>query len=265
MNIKFERAIKEAENNIYSGVNLINGAIVILWTLLCLFLINKSNDFTYTAALGGAFYFTMVVLCLLLFKGISKYLGFPEENKKMPVFIGHKLDTIFTYPVLVMSLIGITGNLLTATGFFPAAPEGMNAAGGAAALELTIRSILLPLIAFAEELFNLLIVSFLYKNMKLPGNIRLIVSIFAAALIFGILHTFGWGFYAAIPIGIAYIPVFIATLYTGNIWISFFAHLYNDLISSVKYYYGDYHFIIIAVISLVPAVWAIRSMLRKTR
>lgn len=263
MKAKLKWAIKEAENNIYSGVNLLNGAIVLIWTLLCLFLINKSNNFLYTAVLGGAYYISMVVLCLLLFKGISKYLCFPKKNKKMPVFIGHKLDTIFTYPILVMSLIGIIGNLLTAAGFSPPALKPMNSAGSSAAWELTARGMLLPLIAFAEELFNLLLVSLFYKNMKLLGNFRFIGSILAAAMTFGILHTFGWGLNAVIPVGIAYIPVFLVTLYTGNIWISFLAHLYNDLISFTKYYYGSYYLIFIALISLIPAAWAIRSMFRK--
>ncbi len=265
MNTKLERAIREAENNIYSGVNFSNGAIVFLWTLLCLFLINKADGFLYTAFLGGAFYFSLLVLCLLLFKGIRKYLRFPKENKKMPVFIGHKLDTIFTYPVLIMSLIGIIENLLSSAGIFSTDLEQLYAAGGASAWEFMIRSILVPLTALAEELLNLLLVSFFYKYMKVHKNFRLIGSIFTAALIFGILHTFGWGLEAVVPIGIAYIPVFIATLYTGNIWISFLAHLYNDLISFTKYYYGGFHFIIIAVISLIPVTWAIGSMFRKTR
>jgi len=101
--------------------------------------------------------------------------------------------------------------------------------------------------------------------MKLMGKYRLFGSILSAALIFGILHSFGWGLNAAIPIGIAYIPVFFATLYTGNIWISFLAHLYNDLISLAKYYNSGLHLIIIAVITLIPAVWAVKAMLRKTR
>lgn len=264
MNAKLDNIIREAENNIYIGVNLSKGAIVFLWTLLCLFLINKSNDFIYTAVLGGAYYISLVVLSLWLFKGINKYLCFPEGDKKMPVFIGHRADIILTFPIFLMSLIGIISNLLTATDFFPAAAKQMNTAGSAVAWEFAVRSILLPLIAFAEELLNLLMVSFLYKNIRLSRYFRLIGSILAAALLFGILHTFGWGINAAILTGISYIPVFVVTLYTGNIWISFLAHLYNDLISFTKYYYGSYHFIAIAVISLIPAIWAVRTMLSKT-
>ncbi|MHB1394210.1 MAG: CPBP family glutamic-type intramembrane protease [Clostridia bacterium] len=264
MNARLKRVLEETENNIYSGVGLLNGAIVFVWTLLCLFLINKNKSFLFASAFGGAYYLSLVVLCILLFKGIIKYLSFPKENRKMPVFIGHKLDTIFIYPVLLMAIIGIASNLLTATGFFSTATQQMGAAG-IATIEMITKFMLLPLIAFAEELLNLLLVSFVYKHMKLPGIYRLLGSILSAALIFGILHTFGWGLNAAIPIGIAYIPVFFATLYTGNIWISFLAHLYNDLISIAKYYNSSFHLIIIAVITLIPAVWAIRTMLRKTR
>ncbi|HYE09360.1 MAG TPA: hypothetical protein VEF53_04205, partial [Patescibacteria group bacterium] len=230
----------------------------------CLFLINKSKSFVYASFFGGAYYLSLVVLCILLFKGITNYMSFPKESKKMPVFIGHRLDTIFIYPILIMSLIGIISNLLTATGFFTAAPQQLAAAAGIS-IELIVKVTLLPLIAFAEELLNLLLVSFIYKYMKLMGKYRLFGSILSAALIFGILHSFGWGLNAAIPIGIAYIPVFFATLYTGNIWISFLAHLYNDLISLAKYYNSGLHLIIIAVITLIPAVWAVKAMLRKTR
>lgn len=264
MNAKLERAVREAENGIYSGVNLSKGAIVFLWTLLCLFVINKSSSFLYAAILGGAYYLSMTVLCLVLFKGIRIYMCFPKVNKKMPVFIGHKLDTLFTYPLLIMSLIGLIENSIAAAGFFPAAAQRMNAAGSSPAWEFAVRSSLLPLIAFAEELLNLLLVSFFYKYMKVQQKFRLAASIFAAALIFGMLHTFGWGLKAAFPIGIAYIPVFMATLYTGNIWISFLAHFYGDLISFTKDYFGSYHFIIIAAVSLIPAMWAVRAMLRKT-
>jgi membrane protease YdiL (CAAX protease family) len=120
------------------------------------------------------------------------------------------------------------------------------------------------LVAFAEELMNLFMVSFFYKYIKLPGNFRVIASILLTAMAFGSLHIFGWGAGAAIPIGVAYIPVFFATLYTGNIWISFFAHLYNDLIFYTKSYNSSYHLAIITAISIIPAVWAMKSMLRKT-
>lgn len=264
MNVKLKRAIKEAEGNVYSGVSILKGTMVFVWTLLCLFFINKSKSFLFTSVFGGAYYISLVVLCMLLFKSIRSYLSFPGENKKMPVFIEHRLDTIFIYPIMLMALIGIISNLLIATGIFPIVPHHIDAAGSTSA-ELITKVMLLPLIAFAEELLNLLLVSFLYKYMKLSGKYRLFGSIFYAALIFGILHTFGWGLNAAIPIGIAYIPVFFVTLYTGNIWISFLAHFYNDLISLAKYYSGSFYLIIIAAITLIPAAWAIRTMLRKTR
>jgi membrane protease YdiL (CAAX protease family) len=262
MNVKLERALKEAEGNVFSGVSILNGAIVFVWTLLCLFLINKSKSFLIVSVLGGAFYISLVVLCILLFKSIGNYLSFPRENKKMPVFIGHRLDTIFIYPVMLMAITGVISNLLTATGFLPTVPHQIDAAGSTFAGLITKIS-LLPLIAFAEELLNLLMVSFLYKYMKRLRKYRLFGSILFAALIFGILHTFGWGLNAAIPIGIAYIPVFFVTLYTGNIWISFLAHLYNDLLALAKYNNNGLYLIIIAANTLMPAVWAIRTMLIK--
>lgn len=264
MGFKLDMAVKEAENNVYEGVDLLKGTIVFLWTLLCLFVINKSRSLLWATVFGGAYYLSLVALCIVFFKGINKYLSFPKENSRMPVFIRHKLDTLFIYPIILMSFIGITSNLLIASGIFPAPLQQLYSAGSKS-MEVIPRMMLLPLAAFAEELLNMLIVSFFYTNMKVPRSFRLIGSMLAAALVFGTMHSFGWGFNAAISIGIAYFPVFFVTLFTGNIWISFLAHLYNNLISLTKVYYGSYSIIVIAVISIIPAVWAIRTLFRRTR
>lgn len=257
-----ERMLRELEKNIYSGANLPGIAIVFLWTLLGLHFTNKGTGFFYSIVSGGAYYGFLLTLCLILFKNTKSYWGFPEENGKIPVFIGHKLDTILVYPILLMSIIGVISNLLMVSGAFPEALQQTNR-GGSKAIELIPRIMLLPLAAFAEEFLNLLLVSFLYNKMKLLKNFRLIVSILSAAFIFGILHSFGWGISAAILVGISYIPAFFATLYMGNIWISFLAHLYNNLIFLTKSLYGSYHFIIIAAISLIPVMWAVKDILRK--
>ncbi len=264
MRIIPDKILKEMEKNIYSGINLWNAAIVFSWTLLWLFLINRGTSFLFTYISGGLFYITLPVLCFVIFKDIKRYLNFPEENKKMPVFIGHKPDTIFVYPIFLMSLIGIISNLLTMSGLFPAVLRQTDA-GGARVVEFAARIVLLPLAAFAEELLNLLTVSILYKKMKQIKKFRLVGSIISASLVFGIIHSFGWGLDAAILIGISYMPVFLATLYTGNIWVSFLAHLYNDLIAFTKAYYSGYHIIVIAAVTVIPALWAIMAMVRKTR
>jgi hypothetical protein len=258
-----ERVFEEMRKDIYSGINLSKGAIVFLWTLLCLFLVNRGTSFLYTYISGGLFYVSILILSFIIFKDIKKYMSFPKESKKMPIFIGHKLDTIFIYPILLMSIIGIISSLLTVSGLFPEAVQQVNTETSKT-IELMARIMLLPLVAFSEELLNLLMISLLYKKMKLLKNFRLIGSIILAAMTFGILHSFGWGLNNAILIGISYIPVFFATLYTGNIWISFLAHLYNDLISFTKAYYGGYHLIIITAVTLIPALWAIRTLFRKT-
>ena len=263
MKAKAECVFEHMEKNIYDGINLSKGAIVFLWTILCLFVVNRGTSFLYIYISGGLFYISLLILSIILFKGMRRYLSFPKESKKIPVFIGHKLDTIFIYPVLLMSIIGVISNLLTISGLFPGAVQQVNIETSKT-IELTARIMLLPLVAFSEELLNLLMISLSYKKMKLLKNFRLIGSIILAAMIFGILHSFGWGLNKAILIGISYIPVFFATLYTGNIWISFLAHLYNDLISLTKAYYGGYHLIIIAAVTLIPALWAIRTMFRKT-
>lgn len=257
------RALKVAEGNIYNGMSLLKGAMVFIWTLLCLFFVGNNRNFVLIAVSGAVFYLSLVVLCMYLFKGIRAYLSFPSENKKMPIFIGHKLDTIFTYPLLLMTLIGLIGSLLSATGIFHTPPDPASASGSSG-WAAAVGALLLPLLAFAEELLNLLIVSFIYRYIRVKGNYRIITSILLAALVFGLLHTFGQGANAAIFIGIIYIPVFFTTLYTGNIWISFLAHLYSDLISLTKAYNSSLHPAIIAAVSLIPAFWAVKAMFRKT-
>lgn len=264
MGSKLKTALKEAEKNIYEGVNLFKGTVVFIWALLCLFAINNIKSFLWATASGVFYYMSMFFLCTAFFKGINKYLGFPGENKKMPVFIGHIPDTLFVYPVLLMSLIGIIGHLITNAGFYPDAIQQIGSTDGKF-MELIARTALLPLAAFVEEMFNLLLVSFFYMNTKLPGYFRLAWSVLAAALVFGFMHSFGWGLYGSVLIGISYLPVFFATLYTGNIWISFLAHFYNNTIFLTKNYYGSYFFIIIAVISFIPASWAVSTLFRRTR
>lgn len=255
MNFRLIRVLKEAESKVYSGVNLIKGAIALIWVLLCLFIISSIRNVTYAAVSGGLFYLSLIILCLLLFKDVGSYIRFPKENKKLPLFMGHKADIILVYPLLLMALIGIISSGLAATVLIPAVPQQAGMAG--------VRIMLLPLVAFAEELFNLIMVSFFYKHMKLFRSFRLIASILSAAMFFGIMHSFGWGIKASILTGTAYIPVFFVTLYTGNIWISFLAHFYNDLIAFVKLSYGSWHLAITAAVCFIPAAWAVKTLFRK--
>ncbi|MEA4847814.1 MAG: hypothetical protein VB106_11340 [Clostridiaceae bacterium] len=264
MRIIPEKFLKEMEKNIYSGISLSKGAIIFLWTLLCVLLINKKASGLYTVFFGILFYISLFVLCLILFKDIRRYLVFPKEDKILPRFIGYKPDIIFIYPVFLMSLIGAINNLLIASGFFPEALQRMSVEA-VEPIDFIARITLLPFVAFSEELFNLLLVSLFYNKVKFPGSFRLIAGMLSATLTFSILHSVGWGLSTAVLTGISYIPVFFVTLYTGNIWISFLAHFYNDLVSVSKSYYGSLHFVMIAVICLIPVLWSIRTMVRKTR
>lgn len=262
MRIIPEKIYKEMEKNIFHGTSLTKVAIVILWTLAGLLFVNKRASNMYGVLFGILFYISLLALCLLLFRDIKKYLEFPKNSKILPCFIGYKLDIIVIYPLILMSIIGAINNILIASGLFPKAFQDMNTV--LKPIEFIGRIMILPFVAFAEELFNVLLVSILCKKIRLPGNFRLAASILSAALTFGILHSIGWGLNTAILLGLSYIPVFFATLYTGSIWISSLAHLYNDLISVSKTYYGSFHYVIIAAICLIPFVWAIKTMVRKT-
>ncbi len=263
MDFKLARVAKEAGKNAYDGIGALNGTIVFLWTLLCLLIISIITNSLFALALAAVFYASVLLLCRVLFKDISRYMKFPGNNSKMPVFIGHKLDILFIYPLFLMVLIGLIGRVITATGLIPASPQQIHGAD-AGFLESAARVILIPLVAYTEELLNLLMISFFYKSMKPLGSQRFAASMLCAALTFGILHSFSWGMNTALLIGISYIPVFFITLYTGSIWISFLAHLYNDMISLAKAYNEGYHLIIIIAVSIIPAIWALRAMFRKT-
>ena len=258
-----DKIYKELEKNIYDGISLPKSAIVLFWTVLCLYFVNMKTSRLYAVFFGILFYASLLVLCLILFKDIKRYLSFPKDNNILPRFIGYKPDIILIYPIFLMFLVGAINSLLIASGIFPEALQKMSVAVSDP-IELFAKIITLPFVAFTEELINLLLVSLAFNKMKFSGNIRLIVSILLAALIFGILHSIGWGLKTALLIGISYIPVFFATLYTGNIWISFLAHFYNNFISLFKSYYGNFHFIIVAAICLIPFVWAIKAIVRKS-
>ncbi|HOM42031.1 MAG TPA: CPBP family glutamic-type intramembrane protease [Bacillota bacterium] len=262
MRIIPENIYKEMEKNIYEGISLSKSAIVLFWAFLCLYFAYMKTSYLYTVFFGILFYASLLALCLLLFKDIKRYLSFPKGNKILPRFIGYKPDIIFIYPIFLMSLIGAINNLLIASGIFPEAVQKMSVAVSDP-VELFAKIVALPLVTFTEELINLFLVSLAFNKMKFLGNFRLIISILLAALTFGILHSIGWGLKTAILIGISYIPVFFTTLYTGNIWISFLAHFYNNFISLFKSYYGNFHFVIVAAICLIPFVWAIKAIVRK--
>jgi membrane protease YdiL (CAAX protease family) len=160
-----------------------------------------------------------------------------------------------------MAAAGLISSLLSATGLFPAPPQA-EVAGSTGCVE-AIRLLLMPLLAYGEELMNLLTVSFIYRYLRLRGKYRLITSTACGALIFGLMHTFGQGAGAGIVIGVSHIPIILAALYTGNIWVSALAHLYSNVISYAKAYNSGLHLVIIAAVSIIPALWAVKETLRK--
>lgn len=255
------RVLEEAESNIYNGINVVNGAIVFVWTLLCLFLINKSGSFAVYAVSGGLYYASIVLMGIYLFKGLGGYLSFPSQNRRIPAFIGNKLDILLTYPIFVMAAAGLISSLISATGLLPALPKAVVA--GSSGRAEAARLLLMPLLAYGEELMNLLMVSFIYKYIRLKEKYRIISSVILGALIFGLMHTFGQGAGAGIQIGVSHIPLIFTSLYTGNIWVSALAHLYSNVISYAKAYNSGLHLAIIAAVVLIPALWAVKETLRK--
>lgn len=262
MESALKKAVSEAAGNIYGGVRLSAGTLVFLWALLCLFVLNRIKSPLWATVSGAAYYLSLGAACFFFFRGMETYLVFPKENRKIPGFIGHRLDTVFVYPLLLMAVTGIISNILASAGLYPVSVHQAEGAGEGSVL-LLLRLVLLPPAAFAEEMFNLLLVSFFYTNIKLSGTPRLLCSMLAAALAFGLLHASAWGLGGAVSIGISYLPVFFMTLYTGNIWISFLAHLYNNITAFAKAYYSGSHILVLSAVAVIPAIWSIKALLRK--
>jgi len=257
-----KKAVSEAEVNIYGDIGFFKGMLVFLWVLLCLFVLNGIREPLWATLAGAVFYISLGAACIFLFKGISSYLVFRPDNKKVPVFIGHRIDTVFVYPLILMATTGMISSLLSIAGLYPAPVQSV--AGPAAGTGLLmLRLVLLPPAAFAEEILNLLIVSFIYTHIKLAGAIRLPCSIFAAALAFSLLHVSAMGLQGSVYIGISYLPVFFTTLFTGNIWISFLAHLYNNIIALAGTYYSGSHILVISAIAFIPVMWSLKSIFSK--
>lgn len=257
-----KKAISEAEGNIYRDIGFLKGMMVYFWTLLCLFVLNGIKDPLRATLAGAAFYISLGAACVFLFKGIIRYLVFPAENKKVPLFIGHSIDTVFVYPVLLMAITSLISSFLSVAGLHPAALQLADGSGAGSGL-LLLRFVLLPPAAFAEEVLNLLMVSFCYMRIKLSGASRLLCSIFAAALTFGLLHVSAWGLPGSLSVGFSYVPMFFATLYTGNIWISFLAHFYSNVIAFSRTYYNGSHILVISAIAFIPVIWSLKSLFRK--
>lgn len=257
-----KKAVSEAERNIYGGIGYTKGIIVYFCALLCLFVINGIEDPFWATLAGGTFYISLGAACVFLFKGINRYLVFPVKNKKVPLFIGHRIDTVFVYPVLLMASTSLISSLLSMAGLHPANLQPTAGPSSVTGL-LSLRFLLLPPAAFAEEMLNLLVVSFFYTYLKLPRVPKLLSTMVTASLAFGLLHFSAWGLPGSVSIGFSYMPVFFATLYTGNIWISFLAHFYSNVIAFSRTYYSGSQILVISAIVFMPVIWSLKSIFKK--
>lgn len=257
-----KKAVSEAERNIYGNIGFYKGIMVFLWALLCLFALNGIRDPFLATLAGAAFYISLGAICIFLFEGITRYLVFPAENKKVPLFIGHRIDIVFVYPVLLMASTSLLSSLLSIIGLHPAILKPVDGSSAGTGL-LSLRLLLLPPAAFAEEMLNLLVLSFFYTYLKPHRGPRLLYTMVAASIAFGLLHVSAWGLSGAVSIGFSYMPVFFATLYTGNIWISFLAHFYSNAIAFSRAYYDGSYILVISAIVFIPVIWSLKSLLRK--
>lgn len=257
-----KKAVSEAGSNTYRSIGYLKSMMVYLWALLCLFVLNGIKDPLWATLAGGIFYISLGAACTFLFKGITRYLVFPAENKKVPIFIGHRIDTVFVYPILLMTITSLISRILSIAGLHPAAMQPMDGSGAGTGL-LLLRFVLLAPAAYAEEMLNLLMVSFFYTHHKLFGAPRLLSAMAAAALAFSLLHVSAWGLPGSVSIGLSYMPIFFATLYTGNIWISFLAHFYSNVIAFSRTYYSGSHILVISAIAFIPVIGSLKSLLRK--
>lgn len=248
------------ESNICKEINSFGAVTIFVWTVICLSYINIINSFSYVYAVGALYYISFIIICLIGFKGIRTYLQSPFKLNNIPEFIGKKLDVVFSYPIFLLSLISILNKIMEITGLVPRNFQQLPQAEGAGFM--LARLIMLPIAALSEELLNLIAVSFIYKHLKVLKQLRLLISIIAASALFGLLHSFAWGGQAVLPLAVAFVPSFILTLYTGNIWISTLAHLYNNIAASAGMLGKGYSHNVLVLLVIVPAAWAIVSIIK---
>lgn len=255
------QVIRQSERNMPAQVNSFRGIALIVWTIISLAFINRMNTFVQAYAAGIMQYIIFAIIAAVCFKGISAYFESPFRLQSMPRFIGKKMDVLFIYPFLLLSIINILNKVMETAGILPQDFQHAPQAGMTTAF-ITMRFIMLPIVALAEELFNLIAVSLIYKHLTPFNKLRLPISITAAAALFGFLHSFAWGGQAVVPLAISFAPTFIVTLYTGNIWISTLAHLYNDIAANAGMLGEGYSYAAAALLAAVPAAWASASLLK---
>lgn len=249
----FEKAAEEMKRGIGMDIKPVRTLLILVYAacypLLC-------RVFTFSSQyLDLLYYIILAVLCILNHKGMREFLKLPSGKGKLPGFAGPGIDVFFTYPVLLAALISTVNSLLVLAGAIPHDAQGLSTIDLSLA-GLIGRSIFLPVVAFAEELFNLLLMVFIYNTIKARTNAGLAASILVAAAAFGLLHAFSWNLGAAAAIGISFIPVFAMTLYLKSIRVSVLAHFYNDLITVTGMYSLFYSKLVIAVL-LLPCVFGL--------
>lgn len=253
--------LKQSESNICREISTFGGSIAFGCALVCLICIDRINSFVFAYAAGVIFYVLIILTALKCFNGLSSYLDSPFKNDNIPIFIGKRLDVLFSYPVFLLAAINILSRITVMAGSthdkLQYAPETAYAPGF-----IIMRLAMLPVVALSEELLNLVIVSSVYNTLKPLKQLRLPLSILAASALFGFLHSFAWGGQAALNLAVSFVPVFVVTLFTGNIWISTLAHLYKDIAATAGLIGEVYSLGIYLLITIVPAVWAVISTVK---
>lgn len=253
--------LKQSESNISGEISTFDGSVAVVCTLICLICIDRIDSFAYAYAAGTIFYVLIILLALRCFNGLSSYLASPFKHNNIPIFIGKRLDVVFSYPVFLLAIINILNRIMVMAGSIP---DKLQYAAETAYTPgfIIMRLAMLPIVALSEELLNLIIVSSVYNTLKPLRQLRLPLSILIASALFGLLHSFAWGGQAALNLAVSFVPVFVVTLFTGSIWISTLAHLYNDIAATAGLMGEVYSLGIYSLIVIVPAVWAVISTVK---
>lgn len=164
---------------------------------------------------------------------LKPYIVPPLSDARLPVFVNKPADLLLIYPFFLVAAINIINRALIFSGIVPEDPQRLGAIGSTFA-GFAARCFAAPFIALTEELLNLLVFLAIYKLLCFMKTGRLACSIIIASLAFGLLHSLNWGPAAALTLGVSFIPVFLALVYTGKLWTGVFAHMFLDILASAR-------------------------------
>lgn len=238
---KFLGKIRSKETNITrlfeeNNISQMWIIIAILWVMMGTYFYNKI--LSSTSVLTEIAFYIITLAIIWKNKSILKpFFKNPFKQIGAPFGISNVL-WVYPFSVLLISVIFVLiPEILGWASSDPQNIEQMEITIG----EYIINLLLLPLLVFEEESFNVMMIigltSLLSKRMK---HGWFILVVLATSCLFGFIHVFAWGWEAAISRMFIHIPFIYSILYFRNAWISMLAHFYQNALTYTSVIYPDF-------------------------